>query len=162
MGAYVHLLEYNNIEVRKGAKGFHLLIFWRILEKEESCSDVWKELSVRMKLSRAARILFQKVGSGFCCQNERLPAEKIRNKKASDIWKQFWGSVSFWCGSGSTDLYLWLTAPDPDPTSFFSDFKDAKENFCVKILFCKHYFSPLITFMKKERIRSRIRFRTSD
>ncbi len=60
--------------------------------------------------------------------------------------------------------------PDPttDPTPFFSDFKDAKKNyffhiffltyplahymqsqkfnfllkFCVKILFCKHYFSP--------------------
>jgi hypothetical protein len=62
--------------------------------------------------------------------------------------------------------------PTPDPTHFFSDFKDAKniifrifffflnrrhiifgfENlgrFCVKILFCKHYFSPLITFIRK-------------
>ncbi len=77
-------------------------------------------------------------------------------------------------------------APDPDPTPdpipFFNDFKDAKENlffiffllpylqvhylqssklnfllkFWVKILFCKHYFSPLYTFIwEKERIRNR-------
>jgi hypothetical protein len=61
--------------------------------------------------------------------------------------------------------------PDPDPTPF-SDFKDAKkksffscnlfastlssvlkinflQKFCVKILFCKYYFSPLNTFMRK-------------
>ncbi len=36
--------------------------------------------------------------------------------------------------------------------------------FCVKILVCKHYFSPLNTFMRKGRIwiRSRIRIHTSD
>ncbi len=28
---------------------------------------------------------------------------------------QCWGSVTFWCGSGSPDPYLWLI--DPDPTS---------------------------------------------
>jgi hypothetical protein len=65
---------------------------------------------------------------------------------------------------------------DPDPTPFFSNFKDANKKyflnlfflitcsqaacpqsskfyfflkFCVKILFCKHYFSPLNTFMRK-------------
>ncbi len=58
------------------------------------------------------------------------------------------------------DQYL---DPTPDPTSFFIDFKDAKFfckacqqahhlqskkfsfllKFCVKILFCRHYFSPL-------------------
>jgi hypothetical protein len=65
--------------------------------------------------------------------------------------------------------------PTPDPTSFFSDFKDAKKiiffhifflttylwhiifslkkfnflhKFSVKILFCKHYFSPLNTFVR--------------
>ncbi len=64
----------------------------------------------------------------------------------------------------------------PDSTPFFSDFKAAKINFfssysfynlltgtlssvlkklnlllkfCVKIIFCKHYFSPLNTFMRK-------------
>jgi hypothetical protein len=66
-------------------------------------------------------------------------------------------------------------APTPDPTPFFSDFKDAKKlffsilfsdslpadtlssvlkinfllKFCVKILFCKHYFNPLNIFMRK-------------
>jgi hypothetical protein len=67
--------------------------------------------------------------------------------------------------------------PDPtkDPTPFFSEFKDAKKNYffhifslnlpadtlssvlkikfllklCVKVLFCKHYFCPLNTFMRK-------------
>jgi hypothetical protein len=29
------------------------------------------------------------------------------------------------------------------------------------MLFCRHYFSPLNTFMRKGRIRSRIRIRTS-
>jgi hypothetical protein len=58
--------------------------------------------------------------------------------------------------------------PDPNPTPFFGDFKDAKKVilfssklpagtltlvlkiiFCGKILFFKHYFSPLNTFMRK-------------
>jgi len=44
-----------------------------------------------------------------------------------------WGSVKFWCGFGSVDPYLWLTDPDPtpDPTFFFSDFKDAKQIFFI-------------------------------
>ncbi len=80
-----------------------------------------------------------------------------------------------WCGSGSwsVDPYLWLTDPDqtPDPTPFFATLRMQKkifflityplahylhsliyclkDNFCVKILFCKHYFSPLNTFMRK-------------
>ncbi len=68
---------------------------------------------------------------------------------------------------------------DPDPTPFFSDFKDGKKKifsmfflktypqahyipskktkffekfkFCVKILFCKQSFSPLNIFMGKEK-----------
>jgi hypothetical protein len=65
--------------------------------------------------------------------------------------------------------------PVPDPNPFFIDFKDAKKMFpiffhitcpqanhlqsikfnyllkiCVKILFCRNYFSPLNTFMRKE------------
>jgi hypothetical protein len=50
---------------------------------------------------------------------------------------QCWGSVTFWCGSGSRsgspNPYLWLM--DPDPTTFFKDFKD----FIKKFLFI--YFS---------------------
>jgi hypothetical protein len=90
---------------------------------------------------------------------------------------QWWGSVTSWCGSGSADSYLWLTDqnPTPDLTPFFSSSKDAKKNsyiffiiypqshylqslkfnfllkFCVKVLFCKHYFSPLNTFIRKEK-----------
>ncbi len=38
--------------------------------------------------------------------------------------------------------------PTPDPTPFFSDLKDA--NFKLKFyVFCKHYFNPLNTFMRK-------------
>ncbi len=69
--------------------------------------------------------------------------------------------------------------PTPDPTSFFIDFKDATKNifvsyfflitcqhahhlqspklnfllkFCFKILFCRHYFSPLNTSMSKGKV----------
>jgi hypothetical protein len=49
---------------------------------------------------------------------------------------QCWGSVTFWCGSGSgfPDPYLWLMDPDPalEPTTFFNDLKDLiyeKKNF---------------------------------
>ncbi len=85
------------------------------------------------------------------------------------------GSVTSWCRSGSPDPYLWLIDPDPDPTPdptpFFIDLKNAKKylfsyfflitcpgtsssvyfllKFCVKILFCRHYFNPLNTFMRK-------------
>jgi hypothetical protein len=41
---------------------------------------------------------------------------------ASQTLPQCWGSVTFWCGSGSPDPYLWLMDPDPDPTPFFSGF----------------------------------------
>jgi hypothetical protein len=34
--------------------------------------------------------------------------------------------------------------------------------FCVKILFWRHYFRPLNTFLRNGRIRDRIRIRTSD
>jgi|LakMenE18May11ns_1017448.scaffolds.fasta_scaffold9653836_1 hypothetical protein len=89
---------------------------------------------------------------------------------------QCWGSVTFWCGSGSVspDPYLWLM--DPDPTPFLIGCKNAKKkyfysycflitcpqahhlqskkfnillNLCVKILFWWHYFRPLNTFLRK-------------
>ncbi len=87
---------------------------------------------------------------------------------------QCWGSVTFWCGSGSPDLYLWLMDPDstPDPTPFFIDFQDGKFffhnfsynlptgtsssfnfwlNFCVKILICRHFFSLLNKYIYEKR-----------
>ncbi len=47
------------------------------------------------------------------------------------VWNyQCWGSLTFWCGSGSGDPYFRLMDPDssptPDPIPFFSNFKDAK------------------------------------
>ncbi len=80
------------------------------------------------------------------------------------------GSVPLIYGSGS--------GSNSDQTPFFIDFKDAKklnffiffshiycpqahhvqskklnflQKFCVKMLFCRHYFSPLNTFMIKEK-----------
>jgi hypothetical protein len=43
--------------------------------------------------------------------------------------KQCWGSVTFWCGSGSPDPYLLLMDqdPTPDPSPFFVEFKDTKK-----------------------------------
>jgi hypothetical protein len=81
--------------------------------------------------------------------------------------EQCWGSVTFWCGSGSPDPYLWLMDPDPDAKKkyifflhiFFSQLARRYTlfclkikfvvKFCVKMLFCRHYFSPLNTFMRK-------------
>ncbi len=89
--------------------------------------------------------------------------------------KSVLGIRDIWCGYGSPDLYLWLMDQDPDPTQFFIDFKDVKKyflsyfflitcpqahhlqskkftflvKFCIKILFCRHYFSPLNTFIRK-------------
>ncbi len=76
-----------------------------------------------------------------------------------------------WHFGADPDPYFWLM--DLDPTPFFFDIKNAKKifcfhifshnlltgfrlkinfllQFCVKILFCRHYFSPLNTFMRKE------------
>ncbi len=58
--------------------------------------------------------------------------------------RQCWGSVTFWCGSGSAYPYLWLT--DPDPTPFFSDFKDAKKE--------KKYIFFLITYPEAHYLHS--------
>jgi hypothetical protein len=59
------------------------------------------------------------------CRGLKAMSKKFR----SDPSPQCWGSVAFWCGSA--DPYLCLMDPDltPDPTTFFSDFKDAKKKF---------------------------------
>jgi hypothetical protein len=60
---------------------------------------------------------------------------------------QCWGSVTFCCGSGSVDPYLWLTDPDPtpDPTPFFSNFQDAKKKKNYFIFVVKFYFASIIS-----------------
>ncbi len=71
---------------------------------------------------------------------------------------QFWGSVTFWCGSGSPDLYLWITDPkkkffflQPCPQAYYLQSKNSNLvlKCCVNILFFRKYFSPLNTFMRK-------------
>jgi hypothetical protein len=73
-------------------------------------------------------------------------------------FKQCWGSVTFWRGSGtgSADPYLWLM--DPDLTPFFSDFKDAKKNYFYHfflqltrrhIIFSLKYLNFLLKFCVK-------------
>ncbi len=55
----------------------------------------------------------------------RSPYFQTKRPWAEVSFNQCWGSVTFWCGSVSPDLYLWLVDPDqdptPDPTPFFSD-----------------------------------------
>ncbi len=84
---------------------------------------------------------------------------------------QCWGSVTFWCGSD-----FWLM--DPDPTPFFSDFKDAKKFIFFKffsIIFSfylpalkinfllKFYFASIISVCSTPLWeKGRIRIRTSD
>ncbi len=66
---------------------------------------------------------------------------------------QCWGSVTFWSGSGTPDLYLWLMDSDPapdsdptqDPTTFFNDIIDVKKKF---IFF-------LVTYPKVHHLQSK-------
>ncbi len=65
-------------------------------------------------------------------------------------YQQCWGSVTFWCGSGSAPL---TTDPDPTPdlNPFFSDFKDTKQFFFLFFLINypqTHYFQSLIYCFK--------------
>jgi hypothetical protein len=54
------------------------------------------------------------------------------------------GSMTFWCGSGSTDLCLWLINPDPDadPAIFVIDLQEANKKQIFNTVFL------LITFWK--------------
>ncbi len=56
------------------------------------------------------------------CRNGRWDRDtascSVKNKEVSSV-----GDPWHWCGSGSSDSYLWLM--DLDATPFFSDFKDA-------------------------------------
>ncbi len=82
--------------------------------------------------------------------------------------EQCWGSVTFRRGSWSADPYIWLTDPDPtpDPTPFFSDFKDAKKIFFLQIFSfnlhitgtLKFYFASMISVqLSSLREKGRIR-----
>ncbi len=41
------------------------------------------------------------------------------------------GSVTYWYGSGSSDPYLWLTDPPPDPILYASELQDVNKKMCL-------------------------------
>jgi hypothetical protein len=59
---------------------------------------------------------------------------------------QCYGSMIFWCGSGSADPCLWLMDPDsdpdadPDPSIFIIDLQDANK----KLILLKKFFCILL------------------
>ncbi len=59
--------------------------------------------------------------------------------------------LTFWCGFGSRDPYLWQMDPDPyptpDPSPFFSDFKDAKKLFFYLIFFLITHISSVLNLI---------------
>ncbi len=57
---------------------------------------------------------------------------------------QCWGSLTFWCRSGSADPFLWLM--DPDPTPYFRMLG------CQKNYFFKYFF--LITYLQAHYLQS--------
>ncbi len=88
---------------------------------------------------------------------------RIQNT-ANEYWirhilRQCWGFVTFWCGSGSPDPYLWLMDPDPtpNPTPFFSDFKDANKIISFHIFSYNLISVRSIYLWEKGRFRSQIR-----
>jgi hypothetical protein len=66
-------------------------------------------------------------------RESRLHREAYYSAERQYNSQQGWGSVTFWCGSGSPDpyRYLWLMDLTPYPTPFFNDFKDVKK--CVRV-----------------------------
>ncbi len=103
-----------------------------------------------------------------------------------ECFKKCWWYVSFWCGSGSSDPYLWLMDPDPDPplhpTPFFSDFKDANffhifflqlqltlrhivfslTNLIFAKILCSHIFFASIISVRSTPLWEKGRIRISD
>ena len=77
--------------------------------------------------------------------------------------QQFWRSLTFWCGS--PDFWIWIririqlrigllssvTLRMPPQKICLNIKLNILLKFCVKILFRKHYFSPLNTFMRKKK-----------
>ncbi len=89
----------------------------------------------------------------------------VRVYKTDYSLKQCWGSMTFWCGSGSVDSCLWLMDPDsdpdtdadPDPSIFIIDLQDANKKlmFFLKVFlhitFWRYFY---IIFQEKKSKRS--------
>ncbi len=99
------------------------------LTKLNRFAEYWLKFSVSLVIS------MEKLRK----ESKRIVVMKHWNNNR--VWKGVWEGGVFFCESGSSDPYLWLT----DPTSFFSDFKDA--NFFILLLTRRH-----ITFSLKNLI----------
>ncbi len=94
------------------------------------CLSSWQTLCLRPAPSRLLAVcaVSRLSAAPAACQLASLRYRVITVTYIIALGKnQCWGSVTFWRGSGSPDPYLWLM--DPNPTPFFSDFKDAKKIF---------------------------------
>ena len=64
------------------------------------------------------------------------------------------GSMTFWCGSGSSDPCLWFIDPDsgPDPAFFVIDLQDANKKLILKIfLLIEDTFTSFFKDKKKSK-----------
>ncbi len=89
----------------------------------------------------------------FCVEENLRNLVTIRTRSRCFSSKQCWGSVTFWCGSGSPDPYLWLMDldpaldSDPDPTPSCIDFKDVWwRTHCSRWLSRRHVTGPYQMF----------------
>ncbi len=73
-----------------------------------------------------------------------LKDEKAYGKQFNTVkyvdYIQYSGSVIFWYGSGSSDPYLWLMDPTPDPVLFVSKLQNVKKNFFSSKCLCFSLF----------------------
>ncbi len=72
----------------------------------------------------------------------------------SERWKQCFGAMTFWCGSGSADPCLWLMDPDPGSGSCYFRHRPSrcqqKTNFRKVFLLITFWRHIYIIFQKKK------------
>ncbi len=78
--------------------------------------------------------------------NRKAECESGAGSGSVTFW-QCYGSMTFWCGSGSSDPCLWLMDPDPDPGSGSGYFRHWPSRCQQKTNFLKQFFL-LITFWR--------------
>ncbi len=73
-------------------------------------------------------------------QQQPRPTQPSLQRSSKQKKKKYcYGSMQFWCGSGSADLYFCLMDPDPDadpnPAIFVSDLQGVNKKFFCLLLF---------------------------
>ncbi len=105
----------------------------------------WQTLDYRCQKSFLSPRQFHTIGNSTSTQN--IPCFNLitRNFKC---FKQCWAVLRIRI---RIHMFLGLQDPDPDPLvrGMDPDQEHFLQSFCIKILFCKQYFSLLNTFMKK-------------